>query len=75
MFIPETIGSIAYIDKYLKKKSKIIGGYNLSCIGDEKAHSVILTKYKNSISDKTILEVYRILKSNQKFIHFQKRFR
>ena len=34
-FIPETIGSIAYIDKYLKKKIKIIGGYNL-CIGDEK---------------------------------------
>ena len=74
LFIPETIGSIAYIDKYLKeKKSKIIGGYNLSCIGDEKAHSVILTKYKNSISDKTILEVYKNLKIKPKIYSFLER--
>ena len=35
IFIPETIGSIAYLSKnldYLKKYT--VGGYNLSCIGD-----------------------------------------
>ena len=35
LFIPETIGSIAYISKnLLHMKKNIIGGYNLSCIGD-----------------------------------------
>ena len=37
LFVPETIGAITYINKNLKSlKSNVIGGYNLSCIGDEK---------------------------------------
>ena len=37
IFIPETIGSISYINKNFKHLKKyVIGGYNLSCIGDEK---------------------------------------
>ena len=60
IFIPETIGSIAYINENLSElKSKVIGGYNLSCIGDDRVHSMILTKYGNSTSDKSLLEVYK----------------
>ena len=45
IFIPETIGSIAYINKnFLTLKKKIIGGFNLSCIGDEK--KIFLHAYK-----------------------------
>ena len=53
IFIPETIGSITFLHKnlnYLKKY--LIGGYNLTCIGDERNHSCILSKYENSLSDK-----------------------
>jgi aminopeptidase-like protein len=36
LFIPETIGSISYIKKNFKNLRKnVIGGYTLSCIGDE----------------------------------------
>ena len=71
LFIPETIGSIAYINKNLPElKSKVIGGYNLCCIGDDRAHSMILTKYGNSISDKSLLEVYKKLKIKPKIYSF-----
>ena len=63
IFIPETIGSIAYINKnlsYLKKN--VIGGFNLSCIGDERNHSCMLSKYQNSPSDEAIIEAYKKLK-------------
>ena len=40
IFIPETIGSIAYLNKNIKNlKQNVIAGYNLTCIGDERQHS------------------------------------
>ena len=66
IFIPETIGSISFLNKSLKKlKKNLIGGYNLTCIGDEKNHSCIFSKYNNSIADKSLKEAYK--KLNIKF--------
>jgi aminopeptidase-like protein len=63
VFIPETIGSIAYLSKNLiNLKKNVIGGFVLSCIGDEKNHSCMLTKYENSPSDESILEAYKKLR-------------
>ena len=63
LFIPETIGSIAYISKNLEKlKKKVFCGFNISCIGDERSHSYILSKYKNSPSDEALLLAYKKLK-------------
>ena len=75
LFIPETIGSIAYINKNLKNmKKNIIGGYNLSCIGDERKHSCMLSKYKNSASDFALLNAYKKLKIKKyKIFSFLKR--
>jgi len=75
LFIPETIGSIAYINKNLKNmKKNIIGGYNLSCIGDERKHSCMLSKYKNSPSDFALLNAYKKLKIKKyKIYSFLKR--
>ena len=75
VFIPETIGSIAYICKNLKHmKENIIGGYNLSCIGDERNHSCMLSKYKNSPSDFALIKAYQKLKiKNYKVYSFLKR--
>ena len=74
IFIPETIGSIAYINKNLDYlKSNLIGGYNLSCIGDNRMHSCMLTKYKNSLSDFSLLEAYKKLKIKFRIYSFLKR--
>lgn len=75
IFIPETIGSIAYINRNLKKlKKNVIGGYNLSCIGDEKNHSCMLSKKENSPADLSLLKAYKKLKIKKfKIYSFLKR--
>ncbi len=63
IFIPETIGSIAYISlNLLKLKKRVIGGFNLTCIGDDRQHSCMFSKYENSPSDEAILDAYKKLK-------------
>ena len=63
IFIPETIGSIAYLSKNLNYlKENVIGGYNLTTIGDNRNHSCMLSKYKNSPSDEAVIEAYKKLK-------------
>ena len=74
VFIPETIGSIVYINKNLNKlKKNIIGGFNLSCVGDERVYSCMLSKYQNSPSDNSIIEAYKKLKLKYKVYSFLKR--
>ena len=75
IFIPETIGSISYLSKNINYlKENVIGGYNLSCIGDERHHSCMFSKYQNSPSDEAIIEAYRLLKiKNYKVYSFLKR--
>ncbi len=63
LFLPETIGAIAYISKnILKLKKKVIGGFVITCVGDEKNYSFLPSKYENSIIDK-ITE--NVLKENK----------
>ena len=75
IFIPETLGSISYLSKNLKDlKNKVIGGYNLTCIGDNRQHSCMFTKYQNSPSDEAIIEAYKKLNINKyKIYSFLKR--
>ena len=71
LFIPETIGSITYLSKnlnYLKKN--VVGGFNLSCIGDDRAYSCMTTKYGNTLSDKAIISAYKKLKIKFKKFSF-----
>ncbi len=75
VFIPETIGSISYLSKNIKYlKENVIGGYNLSCIGDERQHSCMFSKYQNSPSDEAVVEAYKLLRiKNYKIYSFLKR--
>jgi aminopeptidase-like protein len=75
IFIPETIGSIAYLSKNIKYlKENVIGGYNLSCIGDERQYSCMFSKYQNSPSDEAVIKAYKLLKiNNYKVYSFLKR--
>lgn len=68
IFIPETIGSIMYISKNLKKlKKNVDAGFNITCVGDERSYSYLPSKYGNTLSDKIILHVlkYGVKKFNK----------
>ena len=74
IFIPETIGSISYIHKNLSHlKRYVLGGYNLTCLGDERQYSAMLSKYKDSPSDKALLKAFKDLRLKFKLYSFLKR--
>ena len=57
---PETIGAIVYLSQenrleYMKKNT--MGGYTLSCVGDDGDYSIIYSKSGNSLSDRALNNV------------------
>ncbi len=71
IFVPETIGSISYLSKNIYNlKKNVIGGYNLSCIGDDRNYSCILSKYENSPSDEALKYAYKKLNLKHKTYSF-----
>ena len=68
VLIPETIGSIAYLSKHLEHlKKHVKAGFVLSCLGDDKAYSLIHTPKENTLSDKVALHT---LKNKENFKAF-----
>jgi len=62
IIIPETIGSIAYLSRNLDEmKKKVVAGFNISCIGDERAYSYLPSRSGNTPSDKAATHVLRNL--------------
>jgi aminopeptidase-like protein len=57
-FVPETIGTIVYLNRHLKElKQNVLAGFNLSCIGDDRAYSYVASRYGNSYADKVASNV------------------
>lgn len=57
IFIPETIGSIAYLsdgDKYKSLKENVIAGFQVTCVGDSKNCSYLETRTGDTYTDKII---------------------
>ena len=74
LFLPETIGSISYIKKNLKKmKKNIFAGYQITCIGDERQFSVMPSKQRNSISDRIAIKVLKTLKGKKRIYNWLER--
>ncbi len=61
IFIPETIGAITYLSRHRSHLlEKVVVGFNLSCIGDERAYSYVASRYGNTLADKIASNVLKL---------------
>ncbi|EAK0966375.1 DUF4910 domain-containing protein, partial [Campylobacter upsaliensis] len=76
VFVPETIGSIAYLSKHLKHlkhlKQNVKAGFVLSCVGDEGAYSLIHSPSANTLGDKIALHTLKNKKNFKEFNFLQR---
>jgi len=53
VFVPETIGSIVYISRHIDAlKSRVVAGFNVSCVGDDRCYSYLPSRSGESWSDR-----------------------
>ena len=59
IFVPESIGSISYINRNISElKKNVVAGFNLTCIGDEGNFSMISSKNEDTLADKVTKEIF-----------------
>lgn len=58
IFIPETIGSIVYLSRNLETlKKNVVAGFNVTCIGDNRAYSYLPSRYGCTLADRVVRHV------------------
>ncbi len=69
LYLPETIGSIAFLSKnYKSLKNNLLGGFVITCVGDNKKFSYIPTAYGNTFIDRIAIKTFKDMKI--KFLNF-----
>ena len=74
IFAPETIGSLIYLSKYLNHlKEKVIAGFILTCVGDDRAYSYMPSRYGDTLADKVALNILEYsIKDYKKYSFLQR---
>jgi len=75
IFVPETIGAVAYLSMHLpsmKKNTK--AGFVITCVGDDRSYSYMPSKKGNTLADKAVIHAYeKVLRRTYKAYTFQDR--
>lgn len=65
VFVPETIGAITFLSRSLNDlKNKVIAGYVLTCIGDDRNYSYLQTREENTLSDRAAIHMFKYFSPN-----------
>ncbi len=71
IWIPETIGSITYLSRHLEEmKKKVIAGYVLTCVGDERAVSYVGSRKENTLADVAAKNILHFMAPDYKYYNF-----
>ena len=58
--VPETIGSLVYLSRNLPEmKRRIAAGFNVTCVGDDRAYSYLPSRLGNTLADHAALHALR----------------
>jgi aminopeptidase-like protein len=69
IFIPETIGSITYLSRHIDElKAKVVAGFNLTCMGDDRACSYLPSRNGSTLADRAALNI--LTHSHPDFIRY-----
>lgn len=69
VFVPETIGAITYLAKNLDiLRERVIAGFNITCVGDDRAYSFLPSRYGSTLADKVTRRVLQ--KMHPEFIEW-----
>ena len=68
VLLPETIGPIAYLSKFKNLlKKNVICGFNLTCVGDERAYTMVETPNGNTLADRALKSSLKNKKNFKKY--------
>ncbi len=57
---PETIGALTYISRNLEDLQKYVkAAFNLTCVGDDRAYSMVHSRYGDTLADKVLSNVLK----------------
>lgn len=74
VFLPEMIGSLAYLETHLDElRERVCAGFNVSCVGDERAWSMLPSRAGDTYADRLVEHVLRHIAGEYRRHHWRER--